>query len=99
MSKEAVAWLILRVMGLLLLAATVCLIFETLVHFITAQKLSDISATSGFSDDLVSQAERQALRTWVDMSISLVKVAIAGGLSFHFLRKGKALQKLLMWED
>ena len=92
MSKEAAAWLAVRIIGLLLLGATLCELFGTLVHVVTAEKLSNITG------NLAPQAERQALRAWVDTGISLARAAFLGALAFYFLRKGKALHRLLMWE-
>jgi hypothetical protein len=93
MSKESAGWLALRVIGLLLLGVTLCLLFQTAVNCVVAAKLG------GIGGDMASRAEPLALRGWIDTGISLVKTAIASGLCFYFLRRGKTLHKLLMWES
>ena len=92
MSKESAAWLVLRVIGLLLLGQTLYLLVAASVHVVTAEKMGSIAG------DLAAQAERQALRAWVDTGVVLAQATLTGALSFYFLRRGKALHKLLMKE-
>ena len=92
MSKEAAAWLALRIMGLLLLGGALCQLLEAVAHVVTAERLSSITG------NLASQAERLASRTWIDASILFVRAALLGVLAFYFLRKGRAVHRMLMWE-
>jgi hypothetical protein len=92
MTKESAAWLVLRVIGLLLLGQTLYLLFAASVHVMTAEKMGSITGT------LAEQAERQAVRAWVDTGMAVAQAILSGALSFYFLRKGKVLHKLLMKE-
>ena len=92
MNKESAAWLVLRVIGLLLLGQTFYLLFEAMVHVVTAEKMSSIAGS------LAEQAERQAMRAWVDTGVSLAEALVTGALCFYFLRRGKTLHKALMRE-
>jgi hypothetical protein len=91
-SKESAAWLVVRTIGLVLVGEACFLLYGVGAQAFALIKLEQIDGA------LTSAADREALRVWVDVAITTAQVLIIGLVAFYFLRKGKAVHRMLMRE-
>ncbi|WP_158755813.1 hypothetical protein [Dyella sp. S184] len=94
MNKESAAWLALRIIGLLALGRAFLSVFGAAVEIFNLWKLYGVTLEA-----LASQTERLILQTWVGIGLSLTESIFFALVAFYFLRKGRAIHKLLMHES
>jgi hypothetical protein len=94
MSKDSAAWLALRIIGLLALGRAFLCMLSVAVDVLNLWKLYGVNL-----DAIASQTQRLILQTWVGVGIAFVQSIFFGLVAFYFLRKGRAIHKLLMHES
>jgi hypothetical protein len=93
MNKESAAWLALRIIGLLALGRTFLSLLSGLVEIFNVWRLY-----GSFSGAMASLTQRLILQTWVGIGFSLMQAIFFAVVAFYFLRRGRAIHKLLMHE-
>jgi len=91
-SKSGLAWIAVRVIGLLLLSKACVTAYELILQ------LGVISNIFTAASVLGAQPGEQAYRLWIGVVLMVVQIVVIGFLSYYFLRKGKGVHKLLMFE-
>ena len=94
MNKDSAGWLALRIIGLLALGRTFLSLLSMAVDAFNLWKLFGVN-----SETLASQTQRLILQTWVGIGIALVQSFFFALVAFYFLRRGRAIHKLLMHES
>jgi hypothetical protein len=93
MNKDSAGWLALRIIGLLALGRAFLSLLSVAVDVFNLWKLYGVTFES-----LSSQTQRLILQTWVGIGIALVQSVFFALVAFYFLRRGRAIHKLLMHE-
>ena len=94
MNKDSAAWLALRIIGLLALGRAFLCLFSAAVDIFNLWKLYGVTLEA-----LASKTEQIILQTWVGTGLSLAESIFFALIAFYFLRKGRAIHKLLMHES
>jgi hypothetical protein len=94
MNKDSAGWLALRILGLLALGRVFLSMLSAIVDMANLWKLYGVTSAS-----LAAQMERLILQTWVGIGIALVQCIFFAVVAFYFLRRGRAIHKLLMHES
>jgi predicted membrane protein len=93
MDKDSAAWLALRIIGLLALGRAFLSMLSALVDALNLWKLYGVTFEA-----LASQTERLILQTWIGVGFALTQSIFFALVAFYFLRRGRAIHKLLMHE-
>jgi hypothetical protein len=94
MDKDSAAWLALRIIGLLALGRAFLSMLSALVDALNLWKLYGVTLEA-----LASQTERLILQTWIGVGLALTQSIFFALVAFYFLRRGRAIHKLLMHES
>ena len=94
MNKDAAAWLALRIIGLLALGRALLSLFSTPAEIFYLSKLYG-TAFAG----LASQTHQMLIQMWVGIGVAFVQSIFFALVAFYFLRRGRAIHKLLMHES
>ena len=94
MNKDAAAWLALRIIGLLALGRALLSLFSTPAEIFYLSKLYG-AAFAG----LASQTHQMLIQMWVGIGMAFVQSIFFALVAFYFLRRGRAIHKLLMHES
>ena len=94
MNKDSAGWLALRIIGLLALGRAFLSLLSMAVDVFNLWKLYGVT-----SETLTSQAQRLILQTWFGIGIALVQSTFFALVAYYFLRRGRAIHKLLMHES
>ena len=93
MNKDSAGWLALRIIGLLALGRACLSLFSVTVDAFNLSKLYGVHFES-----LAARAGQLILRTWVGLGLGAAQVVFFALVAFYFLRKGRAIHRLLMHE-
>ena len=94
MNKDSAGWLALRIIGLLAIGRAFLSLLSMAVDVFGLWKLYGVT-----SETLAPQTQRLILQTWVGIGIALVQSIFFALVAFYFLRRGRAIHKLLMYES
>ena len=94
MNKDSAGWLALRIIGLLAIGRAFLSLLSIAVEVFSLWKLYGVSSGS-----LASQTQRLILQTWVGIGMALVESIFFALVAFYFIRRGRAIHKLLMHES
>jgi hypothetical protein len=94
MNKDSAGWLALRIIGLLALGRAFLSMLSAAVEIFNLWKLYGVA-----SEALASQTERLIFQAWVGIGIALIQSIFFALVAFYFLRRGRAIHKLLMHES
>ncbi len=94
MNKDSAAWLALRIIGLLALGRAFLSMLSGAVETFNLWKLYGVTFEA-----MASQTQRLLLQAWVGIGIALIQCIFFAVVAFYFLRRGRAVHKLLMHES
>ena len=94
MNKDSAGWLAIRILGLLALGRVFLSMLSAIVDMANLLKLYGVT-----SESLAAQMERLILQTWVGIGIAFMQCIFFAVVAFYFLRRGRAIHKLLMHES
>ena len=94
MNKDSAGWLALRIIGLLALGRAFLSMLSVAVDILNLRKLYGVNIEA-----MASQAQRLILQTWIGAGITFMQCIFFALVAFYFLRRGKAVHKLLMHES
>ena len=94
MNKDSAAWLALRIIGLLALGRAFLSLFSGIVETLNVWRLYGT-----ISEAMASLTQRLILQTWLGIGLALMQCIFFAVVAFYFLRRGRAIHKLLMHES
>lgn len=94
MNKNSAAWLALRIIGLLALGRAFLSLLSGVAETFNVWRLHGT-----ISEAMASLTQRLILQTWVGIGIALMQCIFFAVVAFYFLRRGRAIHKLLMHES
>ncbi|OOG52155.1 hypothetical protein B0E48_16730 [Rhodanobacter sp. C03] len=94
MNKDSAAWLALRIIGLLALGRAFLSLLSGVVETFNVWKLYGATVEA-----MASLTQRLILQAWVGIGIALMQCIFFAVVAFYFLRRGRAVHKLLMHES
>jgi hypothetical protein len=90
--KSGHAWIWVRLIGVAFLFKVFESVYQLALQIATISNLMTVASVVG------AEPNQQAYRLWIGVVLLAAQIAVFALLTFYFLRKGKAVHKLLMFE-